>query len=261
MRDLLNRWFGYAIVYRGCYSDWPSAAAAARGYAAADLAERIESAALAVRRGEAVWEKDGVTFDHVPPAHTLWADLARVVLARGDRRLTVLDFGGAYGSSFRQCRDYFADLVELRWLIVEQAHIVEHGRIVHAGDGLEFHPDIDAAMSVAEPDVVLMSGVLQYLEQPWAVLDAIVRHGIEFILLDRLSCSIGAPALTIQVMPATTLYPASYPSWLFDCAGLIERLSPHYVLIDRFAGVDPPIAGSGLKAEFNGFLFRRRQPT
>lgn len=258
LRDRLNRWFGYAIVYRGQFRDWASACAAARGYAETQLAERIESAALAVQRGEAVWEKDGVTYDYLPPAHALWASLARVALARGDGRLVVLDFGGAYGSSFRQCRAFLSDLAELRWLIVEQKHVVERGQAAHAGGGLEFYPDINVAVSTEPPDVVLFSAVLQYLEDPWQWLDACVRHDVDFILIDRLPCSVGAGALTVQVVPES-LYAASYPSWLFEADRLIEHLKPDYELLDHFDGVDPPISGNGLKAVFRGFLFRRRR--
>ncbi|QFY90676.2 methyltransferase, TIGR04325 family [Magnetovirga frankeli] len=259
IRDLLNFIGGYAIYYRGDYRDWVTARRACDGYDESRLLTRLASAAHKVATGKVVWEQDGVTWDHIPIDWPLSANLGYIAHIR-QGYLRVLDFGGGFGSSFHQCRAFFGDAITLDWGIVEQPAMVEIARDGIESGALRFFLDIESAIERLRPDVALLSGVLQYLESPWEVLEQIIKSGIPFLIIDRHPCSLTHELITVQVVPPS-LYAASYPSWLFNCPHMLKRLSEHYELLASWDGKDPNIRGWGKGAEFKGFFFRRREGT
>lgn len=260
VRDYLNRITGNAIEYRGVYADWESASAAVTGgYSAKALFTRLEEAALAVKRGEGVWEQDGVVYDSMPADFPLPHCLARVALVKG-RKLTVLDYGGAFGSSFHQCRALLPEVSQLKWVVVEQPHIVESGRRNFQTAELQFEDNLDRCLARDEPDIVLLSSVLQYLQQPYELLARLGEAAIEYLIIDRHPCSLTTELITIQVVPPG-LYSASYPSWLFDCNRVAATLGRQYELLLEWDGKDPPIYGKGIGAKFKGSFWRKRSTT
>lgn len=257
VRDLLNFLGGYAIYYRGEYRDWAGAQRAARGYDEGVLLKRLEAAAREVAAGKAAWEQDGVTWNHIPVDLPLSAAFGLIAVIR-QGRLSVLDFGGGFGSSFHQCRKFFGNDITLSWGVVEQSALVEIARDGIEGDSLQFFADIETAISHLRPDVALLSSSLQYIERPWDVLDRIIDSDIPFIIIDRHPCSLTRELITVQVVPPS-LYSASYPSWLFDCPRMLDRLGAHYELLASWEGKDPAIRGWGKGAEFKGFFLRRKE--
>lgn len=251
----MNWLSGHAIYYRGQFPDWSSARKAAEGYDEGRLVARLVAAARSVKDGSAAWEQDGVTWDHTPPDMPLFAAMARVALARGNQ-LNVLDFGGGLGSSYLQCQAFFPHSVVRNWAVVEQSELVEIGQREIARDALHFHHSIDEALAAGKADIAILSSVLQYLEDPWSILDCIIRAEIPYLVIDRHPCSMTHELITVQVVPPS-LYVASYPSWLFDCPRMLERLGEHYELLASWDGKDPAIRGWGMGAEFRGYFFKR----
>jgi putative methyltransferase (TIGR04325 family) len=255
VRDLLNRFSGHAIYYRGRFVDWPSAKQAAGGYDEGQLITRLVAAATAVKNGNAAWEQDGVTWSHIPPDMPVFAAVARVALARNGR-LSVLDFGGGMGSSYLQCRSFLPESVIRSWAVVEQPALVEVGQRDIARDALQFYHSIEEAVTAGTPDLALFSSVLQYLEDPWSILDRILLAEIPYLIIDRHPSSMTHELITVQVVPPS-LYKASYPTWLFDCPRMLERLGEHYELLASWEGKDPAIRGWGMGAQFRGYFFKR----
>lgn len=85
-------------THRGSFGRWFDAVAAADGYDSPAILEKQRAAARKVRDGEAVFERDSVLFDRIQYSFPM---LAALLLAAGLNRdkLTILDFGGALGSS------------------------------------------------------------------------------------------------------------------------------------------------------------------
>lgn len=257
LRDSLNRLLGYAIYFHGVYPDWACAQKSAAGYDESALLDKLTAAARAVQTGRAAWEQDGVTWDHIPVDMPIFAALCRVALAEGGR-LSVLDFGGGFGSSYFQCRDFLIDTSDFRWSIVEQPMMAAIGKREFERDDLHFYNDLNEAIAQHQPNVALLSGVLQYLEFPEKVLEQIRLSGIRFIIFDRNPCSMTQELITTQVIPAS-LYAASYPLWLFDCPMMKRNLAQYYELLAEWDGKDPPIRGKGIGATFSGYLFKKRE--
>jgi putative methyltransferase (TIGR04325 family) len=195
-------------------------------------------------------------YDRIPADFPMLHCIARVALARGGK-VSVMDYGGAFGSSYRQCRAYLPELSSLKWNIVEQPLFVESGRQNFQTSDLQFDESIDSCLAKGTPDVVLLSSVLQYLRQPYELLDRIASLPIEYLVIDRHPCSLTDELITVQTVPPN-LYPASYPSWLFDCNHVASSLGKHYELLVEWEGKDPPIYGKGIGARFKGSFWRKR---
>ena len=157
------------IRFVGDFASWADASAASTGYAASEILEKTRTAMRKVRDGEAVYERDSIIFDETQHSFPLLAGLLRVATAN-ESRLSVLDFGGALGSSYFQCRQFLSVAKQLRWSVVEQPAHVACGQAEFANDELHFYGTIDECLVSERPNVLLLSGVVQYLREPYKVI-------------------------------------------------------------------------------------------
>lgn len=255
---LLVRWLRHrrarGISFSGDYPTWAVANAHATGYDADVILARVRDATLKVKRGEAAFERDSVLFDH---AEYVWPVLAGLMAAaaRSQGRLSVLDFGGALGSTYFQHRFFLDGLAEVRWSVVEQPHYVACGAAEVADNLLRFYPDISSCLAEQSPNVILLSGVLQYLPEPIAVLEALGRIGASTILIGRTPFSeLDTHRLLIQHVPAS-IYEASYPMWVFSRASILKTLTQHWRVVSQFGEPEGQVRSrEGLAFEFAGLV-------
>ena len=247
---------GNAIVFDGVFDDWQAAERVARGYADSSLIQRVEGAALLVKSGQAAWEQDGVAHDRIPEDFPQLACLSQAALAN-DGTLTVLDFGGGLGSAYYQTRHFMKRTKKLRWHIVEQEQIVSSGKRHFQTEELQFHESIEQCMSVSSPNTILLSSVLQYLEDPYTLLELIAKLPIEFLIIDRHPQTLTRELITVQKIPRK-LYPASYPAWLFDMKKMDSFLSIHFEQVACWDGKDPQIRGRNIGANYIGQFWQKR---
>jgi putative methyltransferase (TIGR04325 family) len=248
------RRYGFA----GNYGSYAQASGSAPGYAAGNILEKAREALLKVKNGEAACERDTVLFDHIQYSYPLLANLLHVA-GRNDGHLTVLDFGGALGSSYYQNRGYLSHLRELNWMVVEQPHFVTCGKADFADGRLSFHETVEAAIAHRKPDVILLSSVLQYLEDPPAMVRKLTAAGVGAIIVDRAPVVFDVPTrLTLQTVPPS-IYEAAYPCWLFNEQAFIELFEPAYRLSDRFdANIGATFELEDAIGRYRGYLFEPR---
>lgn len=250
-----RRWRGNGIRFEGEFATWQEAAARCTGYEASHILDKVLDATLKVKRGEAAYERDSVLFneiDHNWPvaAGLLWA------AARCQGRLAVLDFGGALGSSYYQNRGLLQGLPSVRWNVVEQPHYVAAGRAHVEDEILRFHETIEACAGEVPPNAVLLSSVLQYLEDPREVLEQVELIDPEVIIVDRTIVNDGAAdRIYVQSVPAS-IYSASYPCRSLSDRGLVAALEGRYRLASSFASLEFP-ALEKIASTFRGFLFHK----
>jgi putative methyltransferase (TIGR04325 family) len=251
--DLLRRRGG--IVWSGDYRTWAEAAADSAGYDAAIILERVEAAALKVRRGEAAFERDGVLFSEIEYSWPLLAGLLSVA-ARHGGRLEVVDFGGALGSTYFQNRRFLAPLGEVRWNVVEQPHFVERGRLHFQDERLRFYPSLDACLTETRPNVLVLSSVLQYLEQPYEFLAAI--DPFPSVIIDLTPVHSGPrDRLTVQRVPPS-IYPARYPCWIFSEERLLAALRKGFAVTAAFEShIGRELRIGRLRANYRGYVLER----
>lgn len=227
-----NRWSGN-------YPDWASAVAASSGYDSDIIFKSVHRAAVAVRDGEALWERDSTCFYHEEYNWQLLACLMTVA-ARSGGALHVLDFGGALGSTYMQHRKLLAGLEDCSWSVVEQPHMVACGQAEFATDTLGFFDTIEQCLSARPVNVVLFSSVLQYLENPYELLEKVNNLSPRAIVIDRTPIAKHGERITIQHV-LKSIYSASYPCRFLDKQRLENILTKGRVLLPWFVSpVDPP---------------------
>lgn len=236
--------------FRGNCASWEEACARTEGYAAPKVLEHALQTTLAMR------DDVHVTKAHLP--YPLLAGLMRAaMMSRG--RLRVLDFGGSLGSSYFQCRPWFHGLASLSWWVVEQPHYVDAGRAHFADDQLMFFPSIEAAAGRGNVDVVLCSGVLQYLSAPQDIMMQAIALKPQFIIIDRTPVIAGdADVMCIQKQGFPYPVRSSYPVRLFARDTLMTIAEKGYFLMSEFNTFEDPMGGIARRVDLKGFIFERK---
>ena len=238
------------------YPNWHAACTDAGTYNNSDILEKVNSATRrAVASNGREFERDGFLFDGPITPFPLVACLLRVATANGGN-LVVADFGGSLGSSFYQCREFLSGLRKLRWLVVDQAQFVQCGRKSFQQENLRFYETLEEAATEAAPDVVLFSGVLQYLNDPYDILARAAALRPRAIIIDRNPESTRkTDVFTVQIVPED-IYQARLPFRIFG-AGNVDAHLVGYRQTFGFAAVDPDMRTGYLTVKFRGALHER----
>jgi putative methyltransferase (TIGR04325 family) len=119
------------------------------------------------------------------------------MLSRG-QLATVTDYGGHVGAKYRAYRRHLDFPDDLRWQVVEVPAMVREGRRRAAAEGLaalSFHED---ASTTAPCDVLLCSGVLQYLDRDIADLVTALPARPRRIILNKVALVEGDGFYTLE---------------------------------------------------------------
>jgi putative methyltransferase (TIGR04325 family) len=202
------------IRYTGPYATWEAARRRSKGYESPKILERVIAGTRAVTAGQASFERDSVAFAEPAPDPVILAALSRSASAHRNRPMRVLDFGGALGGCYHQHRPFFAGAVQ--WMIVEQSHYVAIGQTEFETTELHFHATIESACATGNPDLVLLSSVLQYVQDPEKTLATLAALPTCGWLISRTPfCQEPDDLIVVQHVPRH-IYPASYPAWVFS---------------------------------------------
>jgi len=242
-------------TYRGDFATWADAQLASRGYADPAIIEKVVAAARAVRDGRAVWERDTVLF-HEPAANEPLLRALRYAAKANGGRLDVVDFGGALGSTWWQHRLWLADVAGVRWSVIEQPALVAAGQREFTAGPVRFFSSLDECCSGGQPDVMLLSSVLPYLENPRALFRDTLARPFRHVIVDRTGfVARGRDRLTVQHVPRA-IYEASYPCWFFDRASLFADCAAGMRVVDEWMTNDE----ADITGEHRGFLLERKTP-
>lgn len=239
-----------ANIWQGDYPDWKSAVSACDGgYDSDAIFQKVVAAARKVRDGEALWERDSVCFYHEEYNWHLLACLM-MVAAQNKGNLHVLDFGGAFGSTYQQNKKILDKLPSVSWNVVEQGRIVLTGQEEFTTKTLHFFSSIAECFQLKPINVILFSGVLQYLPEPYALIQEVVKHRIDNLIIDRTPFLKSSEKFTIQHV-ASSIYAAHYPHRWLNREHVASLLGEQYdCLPDYESPNDPP--------SFYGFISTRR---
>jgi putative methyltransferase (TIGR04325 family) len=240
---------------KGDYLSWADARKASSGYDAHTILEKTRESLLRVKRGEAAFERDSVTFETIEYNWPVLTGLTySAALSNGE--LNVVDFGGSLGSGYFQHRDFLRGLRSLMWNVVEQPHYVDAGRKDFQDQHLAFYKSIDECLMENRPDVGLLSSVLQYLEDPFEVLGQIATTSINTLIIDRTPFSHEhRHRLCVQTVPRD-IYSASYPSWIFSKTKFLAALDDTWDWIACFPSKD--ILSGPVELAYEGLIAIRK---
>ena len=259
----IGKLFGAKRTYGffGRFPDWDSAEQKCSGYDAESVFDAVRKGSLKVRDGYEGYERDSVLFDKISYS---WPVLSALmwVAARNDGHLRVADFGGALGSSYRQMRRFLSGLKDVCWGIVEQSRFVKIGCDEFASEELKFFINLKKCREWTNYNVVLASGVLQYLRDPQLCIEEMCSSGTDVIVIDRIGFLFNenVKRITIQKVPPS-IYNASYPCWFFnrdEFIGWFERNG--FKLYEEFksALVDISLIDGCPSADEWGLIFVRQ---
>lgn len=235
----------------GNYSSWEAAQQDSIGYNSDIILDKVRDSLLKVKTGEAIYERDSVLFDKIQYSFPVLAGLLRIVSTNGNK-LSVLDFGGSLGSHYYQNKQFLSSLDSLKWSVVEQENFVKCGKQLFKDEHLKFYFDTETCWRYEQPDVILISNVLQYLHDPHNFLKNLVKYRAKHIIFDKTPfIKSSHDQITIQKVPPA-IYDASYPAWFFNKDKFLEHFEHDYKLVAEF--YNPEITVN-IPCKFKGFIF------
>lgn len=258
LQSVQQRLWPPTVSFAGNYPSWQQALAGCNGYDDDRIITKIFESSRKVAQGENVSERDSVIFDRPQYAYSVFAWLLRI--ATQHTQLNILDFGGALGSTYRDFCHFLGEAapqLNFTWHIVEQPKLVTLGRTHFQTDRLHFHTTLDECWAQNTIQVVLLSSVLQYLENPYGFLDQLISYPTPWLIFDR-TAFIGKAKdrLTIQTV-RPPIYAAKYPAWFLSQAKFESYFNPYFDLIDSFDSFESWDV-NGVKGQDRGYVFKRR---
>jgi putative methyltransferase (TIGR04325 family) len=219
-------------VWSGNYQSWQEAKAECSGYDSNAILNQVLTSVRKVVGGEAAYDRDGVAFTEFKFSPPLLSTFEHIYHRKGSA-FSVLDFGGSLGSLFFQYRNMLQGKIET-WDIVEQRHFVELGKIEFENEVLKFHFAFEDAVANKLPDVLILSSVLCYLEEPYMWINKFIEAGIQHVIVDRTAfIQWKADRLTIQKVPES-IYKATYPAWFLNEDKFLMAWLNEYVIKAEF---------------------------
>ena len=233
---IISFFAGLRYGWYGDFSSWNEAAIRSTGYDSQIILEKVKYSLLMVRDGLAPYERDSVIFSEVQYSFPLLSGLMWIA-AQNSGKLNVLDYGGSLGSSYFQNKRFLDSLSDVHWCIVEQPNFVQAGLDDFSSDRIHFFYSIDECLKSYKIDVVLFSSVLQYLEDPYELLEEIKSGDFDYVIIDRTPFVKGEDRITIQKV-SPIIYKAKYPCWFFNKTKFLNFMNQSYELILEFDALD-----------------------
>ena len=225
--------YDFKYGWHGNYASWKEASKQTTGYNANTIIDKVRASALKVKNGQAVYERDAITYEKAPVYYPVLAALLYAASRHGNK-LTVLDYGGSLGTLYYQHKKFLEGVAELHWCIVEQPEFVKVGQEEFQDNQLHFFYNVSEAVAQYKPHIVLFESSLQYFPDPYATVQALMQYNIPYFFIDRIAFSPnGSDRLTIQKVPPA-FYDASYPCWFPSREKFMKMMDEHYYLLGTF---------------------------
>ena len=172
--------------FEGPYATWQDAAANSDGWDASAILEKTLDRSLKVRDGEIGFQLDTVVFDRVIYSETVLAFLA-IASAMNGGKLDIVDFGGSLGTNFAQNKKILRPFIEkgrCAWNVVERPPTADLGKHF-ADENLRFFGGLEELKARVPklPTSFLFTGSLQYVSEPFTLLNQIIAGGVNLIAL------------------------------------------------------------------------------
>ena len=144
---------------------------------------------------------------------------------RGGKPLRILDFGGGGGDYFYQFQK-FVPHIDFDWTVVETPALAEAMQQKHGGESQKIRWVGSIEMTDEKYDLVLCSSVLQYLEKPFEILEALVKKS-QFVIINRIPLIKTADNFVALQRILTKKKRGSYPAHFFSENSFLETLSAY----------------------------------
>jgi putative methyltransferase (TIGR04325 family) len=155
------------------------------GYNSPIILEKVSTAVVDLLNGNGNYERDGTLFQSAPSSLPVLETLSELLSADTG---PIVDFGGGLGGTYLNHRHLFDK--NHSYIVIEQPSFVKQGLIIAAQYTLpiQFEQSLQAIKD--QPLMIIFSSVLQYLEDPYSVLQYALSLQPKYILLDRTALSV-----------------------------------------------------------------------
>lgn len=209
------------IKISGEYSSWGEALNCSLGYDDDTILNKSKKSFLAVINNKAEYERDSVLFYKENINHSL-IKILNDISFESKKIVNILDFGGSFASIYFQNRKVLKNKKRFIWSVIEQKQIVNYvnnsklyKKITCSYGNLNFYLTIKDYYKYHSPDLVLLSGVLQYLPKPFDILDFFISKKVKYFLILKTPFHQRAEQIKIQTIPKH-IYESSYPIRIFN---------------------------------------------
>jgi putative methyltransferase (TIGR04325 family) len=259
---LIHRFLRTATVFDDCVTTWGEATTKSTGYSDSIILEKVTTAfSESIASGKLI-ERDSVVLNLEDAEHSYPLLFALQYSANLNKNnLKVLDYGGSLGSTYRQYESFLKNFESIKWSIIEQSHFVKKGREFNFSDNLSFFETLQDCLVDNKPNLALFSSSLQYLEDPFEILNQVSESNIQILVLDRIPIYTSHPhSVSVQYVP-DWIYGSrvSYPSHIFNLKDLSTLLNKNWKSISEFKSLGgDSITRTGKTVSWGGSIYLRK---
>lgn len=201
------------------------------GYDNPKIAEMLRSNAQHMLNTPNAYVRDGIVFNC---GNYSFALLGAIYAEDRKHDINVLDFGGNLGSFYYQHIEYLRRGIN-KWIVIEQSYLVEIAKEFKFDDKLVYYHDLDK-VKYYHFDLIILSSVLPYLEEPYHILKDLLAFRAEFVFIDR-TYFCDFKACDFVMIQENLNSDINYPVWVFNKLKMI-----HYFELNGYHLVDESIS-------------------
>ena len=245
------------IYFYKTFDNWEDAKKISSGYDDKNILKKVVYATNLLLSGKAVYERDGVILKQ----NEFFGETVSIILRasiENQNECKVIDFGGSLGSTYYNNRCFFKKIKKLNWTVVEQKNFVKVGNKSFSNNILNFCETFDEAIKDSKrPNVIILSGSIQYMQNPYKLLKKIIETKADYLIINRTPFIIkGKSKITIQKIPKTIIH-SSYPIWLFNEIEFKTNFKKKYEEVVTFDSLEGILGFGKLKAHYKGIIYKR----
>jgi putative methyltransferase (TIGR04325 family) len=259
---LIHRFLRTATVFDDCVMNWKEATSKSTGYSDSIILEKVaKSFSESITSGNLI-ERDSVVLNLKDSEYSYPLLFALQYSANFNKNnLKVLDYGGSLGSTYRQYKLFLKNFEKIEWSIIEQTHFVKKGVELNYSEDITFFNTLEDCLIERKPSLALFSSSLQYLEDPFKVLNQISESSVKVLVLDRVPIYTNHPhSVSVQYVP-DWIYNSrvSYPSHIFNLKEMSTFLNKNWKSISEFKSLGgDSITRTGKMVSWGGSVYLRR---
>ena len=262
IKYLVYRYSHIATVFDDYKMTWEKAILKSSGYHNQIILNKVLKSTSRSIKDNSMFERDSVLIEKDSLEYSyplLFAIQLSLLQNKGELRL--LDYGGALGSTYFQYRSFFPNKSKVEWSIVEQINFVRAGIDLNPDEDIFFYDDLNKCLQNKNPSLALFSSSLQYLENPFGILDQISESNVQTLVIDRVPIFVNDPScLSVQYVP-DWIYSSriSYPSHIFNLKEISNFLKEKWNPISEFRSLgSDSITSTGKTVHWGGSVYVRK---
>lgn len=233
------------ISLQGPFNSWQSALMNSNGWDSPLILQKVSKAIISVLKNEAVYERDGVTFQRFPKKDTVKQLIEEITQPRAH----ILDFGGGLGGLYLANR-IFLDNQEVTYSVIEQQNYVAEGKKIARDYDLPIHFFSKIhELGETKIDLLILSGVAHCVEDWNLLLKQLLDLEPDFVIVDRTPLSSGPTQHWVQNNVDYYLEDVSYPSTNYNKEEFLHQFHSYTKLKEWKSDFDP--------SNHYGFLLKR----